>query len=109
MPVFFHFSHMYFIYFLYSEKSGIYYVGHSEDYLKRFEQHNYTDKDTFTKKHRPWKMAAVFECGNQRNEALKIERFIKRQKSRKLIERIIAGEVMNGLLAQLVRVPDIRD
>jgi putative endonuclease len=100
---------MFFIYFLYSEKSGIYYVGHTEDYLRRFEQHNQTDRDTFTKKHRLWKLIAVFECGNQRNEALKIEKFIKKQKSRKLIEKIIAGDEMNGLLAQLVRVPDVRD
>ncbi len=100
---------MFFIYFLYSEKSGIYYVGQTDDYLKRFEQHNHTDRDTFTKKHRPWKMVAVFECGNRRNEAMKIEQFIKKQKSRKLIEKIISGEEMNGLLAQLVRVPDVRD
>ena len=100
---------MYFIYFLYSNKSDIYYVGHSDDYLKRFEQHNNTDRDTFTRKHRPWTLKAVFECGNDKGVAVKIERFIKKQKSRKLIERIITGEDLHGILAQLVRVPHVRD
>jgi len=40
---------MFFIYFLYSDKSNIYYVGHTDDYLRRFEQHNHTDKDTCKK------------------------------------------------------------
>ena len=100
---------MYFIYFLYSNKSDIYYVGHSDDYLKRFEQHNNSDRDTFTRKHRPWILKAVFKCGNDKGVAIKIERFIKKQKSRKLIERIITGEDLHGILAQLVRGPHVRD
>lgn len=100
---------MFFIYFLYSDKSGIYYVGHTQDVLKRFEQHNHADNNSFTKKHRPWRLVAVFECGKKRSEAILIERFIKKQKSKKLLEKIIAGTELNGLLAQLVRVPEFRD
>ncbi|WP_186462327.1 hypothetical protein [Pedobacter suwonensis] len=37
------------------------------------------------------------------------ERFIKSQKSRKLIERMVKGEMLTGILAQLVRVPHVRD
>ena len=40
---------------------------------------------------------------------MKIERFIKKQKSRRLIEKIVIGESLEGKLAQLVRVPHVRD
>ena len=100
---------MYYIYILYSEKSDKYYVGHTDDINQRLEGHNTSERITYTSKHRPWKIMAVYECGNGRGEALKIERFIKRQKNRKLIEKLIAGGNLNGILAQLVRVPHVRD
>ena len=37
--------------------------------------------------------------------AVNAERFIKKQKSRKFIERLIDGEEFRGEYAQLVRVP----
>jgi putative endonuclease len=40
---------------------------------------------------------------------MKIEKFIKKQKSRRLIEKLIAGCELEGVLAQLVRVPQVRD
>jgi len=100
---------MYYIYILYSEKSDKYYVGHTDDVYQRLESHNNSERTTYTSKHRPWKLMAVFESGSVRGEALKIERFIKRQKNRKLIERLIAGGKFDGVLAQLVRVPHVRD
>ena len=99
----------YYIYILYSESSNIYYVGYSDDFKRRFEQHNHADKVTFTSKHRPWILKAVYACGNKQAEAMKIEKFIKDQKSRKLIEKLIAGGEFTGILAQLVRVSDTRD
>jgi putative endonuclease len=38
-----------------------------------------------------------------------MEKFIKKQKSRKLIEKLIGGTEVNGILAQLVRVPQVCD
>jgi putative endonuclease len=52
---------------------------------------------------------AVYECGSGRGDALKIERFIKKQKNRRLIELLISGGKFDGVLAQLVRVPYVRD
>jgi putative endonuclease len=52
---------------------------------------------------------AVFYCGTEEPEAMKIEKFIKKQKSRRLIEKLIAGAELSGVLAQLVRVPHVRD
>ncbi|MDR4988541.1 MAG: hypothetical protein RG741_06870, partial [Bacteroidales bacterium] len=72
-------------------------------------QHNNSERLTFTSKNRPWSLLAVFECGTVRKEALNMERFIKRQKNRQLIQRMIRGEPLEGRLAQLVRVPHLRD
>jgi len=45
----------------------------------------------------------------KQSDAMKIEKFIKSQKNRKLIEKLIAGGEFTGILAQLVRVPHVRD
>ena len=100
---------MYYLYILYSGTSNIYYVGPSHDPWERFEHHSSNEKDTFTSKHRPWEMKAVFEAGTRSN-ALRIEKFIKKQKSRKLIEMLVQPDfVPSSSLAQLVRVPHLRD
>ncbi|HOI31869.1 MAG: GIY-YIG nuclease family protein [Bacteroidales bacterium] len=100
---------MYYLYILYSEKADKYYVGISPDPDCRLQEHNTSDRISFTKKHRPWRMVALFECAVSLSEAMKIERFIKKQKSRKLIERMVSGESLDDKPAQLVRVPHMRD
>ena len=101
---------MYYLYILYSFGSDIYYLGHSDNPLARFIQHNNNEGDTFTGKHKPWELVAVFECGDSRSQALEIERFIKKQKSRILIKKLIDPLfVPKGKLAQLVRVSHVRD
>lgn len=100
---------MYFIYILYSTSSDLYYVGYTQDYVRRLTEHNHSNHPTFTSKHRPWILKAVYQCGDQESTAVQIERFIKKQKSRKLIERLITGGDLTGILAQLVRVPHVRD
>ncbi|ARS42607.1 hypothetical protein CA265_24265 [Sphingobacteriaceae bacterium GW460-11-11-14-LB5] len=99
----------FFIYILYSEGSNVYYIGHTNDFIRRLEEHNTSKHLTFTAKHRPWVLKVVYACGNLKAEAVKIERFIKRQKSRNLIERLIEGSELTGILSQLVRVPHVRD
>jgi len=71
----------YYIYILYSETSDIYYVGYSDDFKRTFEQHNHADKLTFTSKHRPWILKAVYSCGTKQSDAMKIEKFIQNQKT----------------------------
>jgi putative endonuclease len=98
---------MFYIYFLYSPSSDIYYVGYTNDYTRRLSKHNISDKNTFTSKHWPWQLKAVFECGHDEAIAMNIEKFIKKQKSRALIEKVISGVQLTGPLAQLVRVSHI--
>jgi putative endonuclease len=52
---------------------------------------------------------AIYQCGDSRNQAIAIEKFIKKQKSRNLIRKLIEGQEFTGILAQLVRVPHVRD
>ena len=54
-------------------------------------------------------MKAIYECGEIEAVVIEIERFIKKQKSRKLIQTLIEGRTLNGILAQLVKVPHMRD
>ena len=101
---------MFYIYIIYSPSADKYYVGYSNDPARRLIEHNTKPFDTYTSKHRPWYLKASFSCSLNESEAIQIERFIKRQKSRKLIEMLCDPQFQpTGILAQLVRVPDVRD
>ena len=100
---------MYYLYILISESSAQYYVGISSNVQKRLDEHNNSEGLTFTSKFRPWRIEAVFECAETLGEARKIENFIKGQKSKILLMRMIEGEQLSGILAELIRVPHVRD
>ena len=102
---------MFYIYILYSVSSDKYYIGYSNNYQRRLIEHNTMERRiNYTSKHRPWILHAVFECSTKESEAVSIERFIKSQKSRKLIEQLCNPSfIPSGRLAQLVRVPHVRD
>src|SRR5699024_5154821 len=100
----------YYVYILYSSSADKYYVGSSSNPWKRLKQHNTVPYNTFTSKYRPWELRAVYRAGSTRSTAEGYERFIKRQKSRRLLEKLITpGFEPRGKLAQLVRVPQVRD
>ena len=99
----------FYIYILWSEKSGLYYVGYTSDVSKRLIQHNELSENSFTSKHRPWVIKAVFACGESRDRAMEIEKFIKKQKRKTFIEQLLKQEEFYGILAPLVRVPHVRD
>ncbi|MDZ7776225.1 MAG: GIY-YIG nuclease family protein [Bacteroidales bacterium] len=80
---------MYYIYFLYSENHDKYYVGYSDDPDRRVLEHNTNPRMTFTHKFRPWILKTYFPVSDIRGDTLKVERFIKRQKSRRLITNLI--------------------
>ncbi|VAW29690.1 hypothetical protein MNBD_BACTEROID07-1829 [hydrothermal vent metagenome] len=100
---------MFFIYILYSDHADKYYVGYSNNPERRLSQHNNTSRNTFTKKNGPWVLKATFPVNNNRSDAMKMERYIKKQKSRRLIKKIIDEPDYFYWLAQLVRVPTCRD
>jgi putative endonuclease len=97
---------MFYIYILYSESAKRHYIGHSEHPHERLLQHNSNDTDKYTGKFSDWKMMAIFECGSTRSDAVVFENFIKKQKSKKLLLKLIdPAFVPADKLAQLVRVP----
>ncbi|NOX88437.1 MAG: GIY-YIG nuclease family protein [Calditrichaeota bacterium] len=78
------------MYILYSSKIDHYYVGISGSPEKRLQSHNEYPKG-WTVRGVPWEL--VFQkVFPDRATAHYWERFIKKQKSRSLIEKVIAGE-----------------
>ena len=76
-------------YILFSEKLNKYYVGSTTDIERRIEEHN-RGKEKFTKTGMPWVIvySEEFEIlANARQRELQI----KKQKSRKYIEQLIAA------------------
>ena len=100
---------MFYLYILYSLTSDKYYVGYSDNPEKRLSEHNHNEKATYTSKHRPWISKKIIELGDHRGLAMKIEKAIKKSKSRIIIEKIITNIKSVEELAQLVRVPMNRD
>ena len=101
---------MFYIYIIYSYAGNKYYVGYSTDPLRRVIEHNTNPFNTYTSKYKPWVLKSYFLCSASEKEAIRIERFIKKQKNRTLIEQLCDPNFTpSGFLAQLVRVPDVRD
>jgi putative endonuclease len=95
---------MYYVYILYSSKANKYYVGQTSNPWKRLEQHLDNTGEKFTGSYKDWELRAVFAVSENKGDADKIERFIKQQKSRKLIEKMLEldfkGEVILVFLLQ---------
>src|SRR5258705_9643575 len=101
---------MYYIYIIYSKTSDKFYIGYSDNPQRRVVEHNTKPFNTYTSKHRPWIIKAIFQCSLIEAEAIRIEKFIKKQKSRELIEKLAdSNYIPTGYLAQFIRVPDVRD
>jgi putative endonuclease len=99
---------MFYIYIIYSNTAEKFYVGHSENPWDRLVQHNENQGDKYTGKYQNWELKAVFQVSENRGDAILIEKFIKRQKSKKLLLKLIEPEfIPSGDLAQLIRVSKI--
>jgi len=79
---------MYCIYILYSSLADKYYVGYSSDPWRRLDEHLNNDKTKFTGSFKDWKISAIFQASTNITEAMKMERCIKRQMSRKPLKRM---------------------
>jgi putative endonuclease len=88
----FFFAAMFYVYIIYSEKFDRYYIGHTNDPYRRLVEHNTTDEIKFTTKFRPWEMVLSYEVSDNRGEAIKMERFIKKQKNRQFLKRLIESK-----------------
>lgn len=82
---------MHFFYILFSERKDRYYTGQTEDVENRLSKHN-KGHSVATKSGIPWKLMKVIEF-ETKAEAIKAENWLKRMKSRKVIEQVIQGEI----------------
>jgi predicted GIY-YIG superfamily endonuclease len=82
---------MYYVYILYSESGDRYYKGMSQNPENRLKYHNLREKG-YTSRYRPWKLVWK-QAYETKEEALAIEQRLKKWKSRKMIERVIRGEI----------------
>jgi len=83
---------MYWVYILKSQTTTKFYVGSTEDVSRRLREHNgeLPSPGRSTLAGRPWTL--VFSAPYAaRSEAMVAERFIKKMKSRKWIDRLIEG------------------
>ena len=100
---------MFYVYIIYSKTADKYYTGYSENPWERILQHNESDTDKYTGKYSNWELVAVFKVSENKGDAMVLEKFIKKQKTRKLIEKLInPNYIPTDSLAQLV-IPHLRD
>jgi putative endonuclease len=97
------FAAMFYIYIIYSIRSDKYYIGMTSDVARRIEEHNDPSRENkFTLKHMPWELKLFFEVSETRGEALIVERFLKNQKSRAFIERLILAKDNPAYFSSLI-------
>ena len=79
----------FFTYILQSDQDGSYYIGSSQDPDERLIKHN-RNHAGYSSRKRPWRIVwkQEFSC---REEAIKMELPIKKQKSKSYIESLISG------------------
>jgi putative endonuclease len=92
---------MHYLYIIYSESKDKYYVGETNDPEFRLKLHNQHAFDkSFTKIAEDWQLKLNYDCQN-RSDAIYLEKFIKRMKSRKFIQKIIdQPEILNDILSK---------
>ena len=78
---------MYYIYILQSQKNHSFYIGYTNNLLKRIQRHN-KGYNKSTKTGRPW-ILMYKENFRTRSEAMAREKEIKNKKSRAFIEKLI--------------------
>ena len=81
---------MFYIYILFSKSIDRYYIGHTSDVYRRLYEHNNpVESSKYTGKGVPWNLILYFEISDSRSEAIQVERFIKRQKNRSFIQKLV--------------------
>jgi putative endonuclease len=77
----------FYVYIVKSQADSSYYIGYSANLDDRLRKHNEANTG-YTSRKRPWALV-YWEQYESKREAMKRERFLKNQKSREFIERLI--------------------
>ncbi len=89
---------MFYIYILYSPSADKYYVGQTDDVSRRLIEHNELSADSYTSRNRPWRLKTKFEVGMDRGLVIKVEKHIKKQKSRAYIKSILKRGTISKII-----------
>ncbi|MBI1770197.1 MAG: GIY-YIG nuclease family protein [Bacteroidetes bacterium] len=85
----------FYVYILQSEKDGSFYIGQTNDLIKRLARHN-AGSEKYTSKKTPWKIFWNMKV-DSRSAAMKLEKKLKNLKSSKrmmeFIQKLEAGPV----------------
>ena len=85
---------MHHLYILYSKSANKFYIGETHNIDERIIKHNqHSYSDSFTKIANDWELVLLFNCAN-REEAIFLEKFIKKMKSKIFIEKIISNHAI---------------
>ena len=93
------------MYILKSLKDGSYYIGHTKNLKQRLSKHN-NAYSLSTKLKIPWKIVYAKEFNN-RSAAIKYEKILKKEKSKKFLERLISRGMAQFGLARLNGVQEV--
>ncbi len=77
----------YYVYIIQSQKDNSFYIGYTSNIEKRLYEHNH-GSTRYTSGLRPWKLVYKEEFLTK-TEALKREKFLKKQRNRKFYETLI--------------------
>jgi putative endonuclease len=81
----------FYLYILKSKSSNKYYTGISQNPEVRLTYHNTIEK-SYTSRYKPWEIVFTKEYSSKK-EALAVEKKVKLWKSKKMIERLLKGEI----------------
>ena len=82
---------VHYLYILYSSKLDRYYKGQTGHVEKRVVKHN-RGHSLATRAGVPWELVKMIEFENKR-DAIRAENWLKKMKSRSVIEQVIEGEI----------------
>ena len=98
---------MFFVYVLYSEKTGKHYVGFAANLIQRIGQHNMGITKS-TKNRGPWRLV-YHESVETRADAMRRERYLKSGQGREELKGILSGFQDPRLLPQSGRIPSSQE
>ena len=78
---------MFYVYILQSDVDASFYIGYTANLELRLEQHN-NGEATFSRRKKPWKLV-YSELYSDKTEALKREKFLKKQKNKNFYNSLI--------------------
>ena len=84
---------MFYVYILFSEKLQKFYIGQTDNLELRIASHNSQNNPNWTNSGKPWSLYLDIPC-KTRLSATRLEKFIKRQKSKAFIISLKMDELI---------------